>query len=143
MELRHGKVKLDVPDDWLDQSTLLFVAPRGDAEPVPAPAVTPTLTVRFAFGAHVSPSELIELELSKLQVIQPSAERLWQGPFESPLGTGQMHHVRATLVDVAIEQLAVAWVVGELGIVACASCGSRELERERPRLEAMLRSIRI
>lgn len=143
MELRHGKVRLELPDGWLDQSTLLFVQPRAQVETVPAPAVTSNLSVRFAFGAGLSARELIEAEMSKLELVQPSLERIASGPFESPLGAGWHEHVRASLLDVAVEQLAVAWVVGDLGIIACCSCGARELKQERPRLEAMLRAIRL
>lgn len=143
MELRHGELRLDLPEHWLDQSTLLFVEPRAGVEPVPAPAVTPTLSVRLAFGTKLSAQELIEAETRKVEIVQPQLQRLQSGPFESPLGSGWLIHVRAALSDVPIEQLAVAWVVGEAGVIACAACGAREMKEQRPKLEAMLRAIRL
>jgi hypothetical protein len=141
--LRHGKLSIDVPGDWLDQSTLLFVQPREGAEAVPAPAVTPTLSVRFAFGPGLVAREIVDAEVEKMTVLQPRLQRVSAGDFEGALGKGFMQHVRTSLMDAPIEQLAAAWVVGDIGVLACVACGGRELARERSRLEAMLRAITL
>jgi len=142
-ELSHGRLKLQVPDDWHDQSTLLFVAPRAAAETVPRAQVTPTLSVHFAFGAGLAANQLVDQETGKLARLDPAVERRPAQPFASPLGEGALQEVRFTLSGVPVAQLAVAWVVGELGVIACASCGARELEAERPRLEALLRAVKL
>jgi hypothetical protein len=136
MQLKHGRLTLEVPEDWVDQSTLLFVQRRADPEPVPAPTVTPTLSVRFASGTGLTPQGLVDLETQGL-------ERVGAGELEGSLGKGALVHVKVTLLDEPIEQLCAAFVVDGLGVVACAACGAREMKRERPRLEALIKALKL
>lgn len=143
--IRHGGLEVDLPGDWEDRSSLLFVAPASDASlPVgnKVEASREAITIDFTFGDGRDAKVILEERAAGLRKIDPGFEVIEQGPFECGFGEAWCYEQRLTLGEVRVRQLAVVCCVGPVAISATAAASEERFGAVRPRLEAVLRSLR-
>ena len=145
MEVRHGAIVIDVPNEWEDRSTLLFVAPQPQSNLPTANEVhdsTEAVSVRFVMGSD-SAEDYLAAQAAELAELRTGHELQAQGTFACGLD-GAWHHVRR--VEVAgqrLRQLAVAAPLGPMLVVATAAAGDARFDFVREQLTAILSSLRL
>ncbi|HEY4220582.1 MAG TPA: hypothetical protein VGO62_04550 [Myxococcota bacterium] len=143
MQVRHGGLVLDVPSDWLDQSSLLFVAPRAAStlpSAVKVSSPVESLAVRtVVVDAGVSARALLDADNAALASVDASADLVSEGA----LGAGYQRVHRVTLLGHPLRQVSFALVVGELAVLATATCAEARYASVKAELEAMLVAIRV
>lgn len=134
---------LDLPADWEDRSSLLFVAPEAPEVPTKQriEASREALHVDFAFD-HRSPKTILEGRAEALREVDPTFEIVASEPFTCELGDGWCLDQRVTIADVTVRQLAVVVTVGPIIVSATAAAGEDRFPFMRPKLEKVLRSMR-
>ncbi len=145
MQLRHGGLTIEVPDDWEDRSTLLFVAPRDTAElPTVAAVQRPTEAVAIAFvrvKSGETAEDVMRSQAEQARALNPEFEVSDAGPIDSALGSGWCQTQSLTVFDMPVRQLSAAFVVGPVAVVATASAAESRFARCSEMLSSVLRSL--
>ncbi len=144
---QHGPVALDLPDDWADQSTLMFVAPPPAAHvPTQASVEQPTESVRIEFTHNPfdSAETYIATQLEELGRADPSfAEAISSGPFECPLGTGWHVVCQVDVDDILLRQIIVGVELGPNVLLFAVGTASQDrFGSQEAALRTILESIR-
>lgn len=142
--IRHGGLEVDLPGDWEDRSSLLFVAPSADSLPEghKQDPAREAVTIDFTFGEGRDPRLILEERAEGLRKIDPGFEVIERGPFECGFGRAFCYEQRLTLGEVRVRQLAVVCCTGPVVISATAAASDDRFDLVRPRLETVLRSLR-
>ncbi len=145
MKLQHGGFSIELPDDWSDMSTLMFVGPpEAPALPTVSPVQGPaeSVTVSFVVVDDEDARTVLRQQAKALETTDPSFRVLDEGPFTCGLGEG--HRFRQTIEadGVEVHQLCVACVLGPVAVVATASATAERFDRCAPKLEGILESMR-
>ncbi len=144
MEFRHGGLRLDLPDGWLDQSTLLFVAPPTRESTMSTHRVvepSEAVSVNFVLDPG-DPKALLAEQARSLAAADPDFEVLEEAPFACGLGDGWCCVQRMAVRGVPVRQIAVACAVGPVAVVATAAAPESSFGASRARLRAILESMR-
>ncbi len=144
---QHGQVALDLPDDWADQSTLMFIAPPPAADvPTQANVEQPTESVRIEFTHNPfdSAETYIATQLEELGRADPSfAEALSSGPFKCPLGDGWHVVCQVNVDEVLLRQIIVGVELGpNVLLFAVATASQDRFESQEAALRSILESMR-
>jgi hypothetical protein len=147
MELRHGGLVIDLPEGWSDQSTLLFVAPPPalvGAVPAANAVAQPTeaVSLRFAVAGGREARALLEEQTAALRRTDPALSLVEEGPFSAPFGRGWRVVQRLSLGGIALRQIAVACLRGEVALLATAVAGDAAFARAEETLLGILGSLR-
>ncbi len=141
--VRHGDLVVDVPAEWADRSTLVFVGPAPAA-----PAVVnerraqPSLTVTFT-RASKGAKALLDDELAGLAAMSLGFHALGDEPFACAFGEGVLSSHRLELDGVRVRQLFAVCVRGAIAVRAVASVGETDFAKLEPALRAALGSLRV
>jgi hypothetical protein len=145
MRIRHGGLSIDVPDDWSDQSTLLFVsAPRSTSTAGSAPgreASRESVAIRFLLGEGKDPRAILSRQLEELSTTYPGVTVVNEGRFVCGLGEGWSKTLSVPMGAIVIRQIVVCCVMGRVAIVASASMGDESRHDAEPRLRRLLESM--
>jgi hypothetical protein len=133
---RHGGLCLDLPVDWADRSTLLFVAPPSDEGSLPE-----AVSIRLAYSDD-DPRAVLAAQEAQLRALDPELERVSEGAFASALGDGWQSEYRLCLEGVEARQIGVACATDELLVFATASAGAERFDAVADRLRTILGSLR-
>ncbi len=133
--MRHGRLSFDMPPNWSDRSTLLFVGP---APVLPSANVArmpqPSMTMTFARTKGERPLEearaILDEELAGLRAMNVGLEVLKIEEIETAMGKGSLSTHRLSLEGVRLLQLQIVVVTGEIAVRAAASSGDLEPARE-------------
>ena len=74
MEIRHGGLVLDIPETWMDRSTLLFIRPPEKPSLPTATAIAPTteaVSINFVLRPDGKAEAVLDEHVLSLQVIRP------------------------------------------------------------------------
>ena len=136
MEIRHGGLALDVPADWRDQSTLLFVAPIEDGE-----RASEVVSVSFHAGA-IAPRDLLRDQADQMRAMDPALEVIGDGPFDCALGEGWSLVQKLTLDGNPVQQIVVACPAGGTTVMATAATSPDRFADRLEQLKSILNSLR-
>jgi hypothetical protein len=134
MEMRHGAIVFDVPEGWIDRSTLLFVGP--------AQANGTSEAVSILFSAESSPKDALERQADEIRELDPKLEVLKSEPFEAPLGSGWCLLQRYVMNGSPVLQLAVALPVRGGLVIATAVAIEARFAKQEAELRRILSSLR-
>ena len=142
MELRHGALALDLPSDWLDQSTLLFMRPPQSLSRAPNQTV-PTEVVTVTFERTTSsPKKTLRRHVEQLQRLHPEFDRLEEKPFQCGLGDAWSVTLQLAVEGQPVRQLVVASRAGDVMVIATAASSVERFARYQEELRSILASIR-
>jgi hypothetical protein len=124
--MRHGRVSFDIPDDWNDRSTLLFVGPppslpTANAARMPQPSMTMTFARTKGEHALQEARAILDEELAGLAAMNVGLEVLKMEEFETAIGKGALSTHRLSLEGLRLLQLQVVVVTGQIAVRAAAS----------------------
>lgn len=145
MHIRHGGFVLEIPADWSDQSTLVFVGP------LPAKLSTTTqmapvseaVAISFVRAARGEPQEILRTQAQQLAHSDPTFELLSSGPFSCGLGEGWRYTQKVTVDGQAVVQLAVACRAGDVMVLATGAVDANSFSRREAQLAEILRSMHL
>jgi len=145
MQIQHGALAIDVPADWQDQSTVLFVAPRTEESLTTLSTVEqPTEAVSLTFVTDSDdPKRILERQAESLRKMDAGFELLGEGPFETALGSGWSYEQRFDMGGSVVRQLAVACRVGPVVVLATGAAVDARFDRHRNQLAAILASLKL
>lgn len=145
MRFQHGGLALDVPDNWADQSTLLFVGPPEDGPQLPTMASSgrsgEAVQVSFYLAQGDGPREFLTHQMAQVTEIDPEVSVLEGGPFECGLGQGWQIVQRAQLDGFVVRQLVACVFRDQAAIVASAVASEGRFPLVRDRLQEILQSL--
>ena len=145
MEIRYGALVIDVPADWSDQSSLLFVAPAS-ANDLPSTVKVEepveTLSLRIVPHDDQTAQQMLDREEEKLLAVAAKPEVVEDAPFTCPLGNGWQRVHKVKIAGAPLRQICVVVVVGRLAVLATATSGEARFARVRPQLEHALASLK-
>lgn len=145
MRFRHGGLALDLPEQWGDQSTLLFVGPPEPAGNLPTMASSggsgEAVQINFYFADGASPEVFLEAQLAMVKEVDDELEILERGPFTCGLGEGWQVVQRLVLDGFVTRQIVACVFRGEAAIVASAVAAEGRFGAVRGRLQDILASI--
>jgi hypothetical protein len=133
MKQRHAGIVLEIPDGWVDRSTLLYVGPtraNGSAQ-----------AVSIVFVPRGSPQEALERQADELREMDPDLEILSSEPFSAPLGAGWCLLQRYVMNGSPVRQLAVALPVPHGLLIATAATTEARFAKEEAELRRILSSL--
>ena len=140
--LRHGGVVVDLPDDWADRSTLLFVGPTPPSPTLQKQRVAqPSVSMTFV-RASKSAREILEDELEGLRAMSLGFALASVEPFTCAFGDGVISRHRLELDGVSLVQLHAVAVRQTVAVRAVASAGELDFARLEPVLRSVLASLR-
>jgi hypothetical protein len=143
MQFRHGGLTLELPNDWMDQSTLLFVAPPTSENVMSTHKVaeqSEAISINFVLAPGDVKALLAE-QAEALGANDPGFEILEEGAFSCGLGEGWSYVQRMTIQGIPVRQLTVACPVGPIAVVATAAAPDGRFDDARERLHEILMSI--
>ena len=144
MKIRHGALQIDLPEDWSDQSSLLFVAPR-DKHPArtahPTQQTTEAVALNFVDAQGQDAQTILRQQSETLGAADPSFRVLAEEPFACRLGEGWLVTQTLTAADVTLRQLCLAVVIGRIVILATAACSDARFARNEAELRSILQSL--
>jgi hypothetical protein len=145
MKIRHGALAIDLPAEWQDQSTLLFVAPRQtETLATTATVEQPTEAISVTFVTDDDePQGILARQAESMTKLDAAFEVLKQGPFTTALGEGWCYEQRFEMGGSVVRQLAVACRVGRVVVVATGAAVDARFERHRDKLTTILASLQI
>ncbi len=145
VSIQHAALAIDIPDEWKDQSTLLFVAPPpapadyADARPkVPGQAIA----VRFVDAAGRSASDYLKEQHAAAVATDPASRLVNESEFRCGLGSGRIMEQELTLAGYRLCQYSACVILGPIAVLATASCGAGASADERAKLVERLKSLR-
>jgi hypothetical protein len=145
ISIQHAALAIDIPDEWRDQSTLLFVAPPppptdyADSKPkVPGQAIA----VRFVEAAGRSASDYLKEQHVVAVATDPNARLINEAEFRCGLGPGRIMEQELTLAGHRLCQFSACVIIGPIAVLATASCGAGAPAVERTKLVERLASLR-
>jgi hypothetical protein len=133
--LSHGRITLDVPDDWGDRSTLLFCSPQGASHGVVSLVVN-AVEAETAEG-------LLKKAVEELKRVDETVKVLSQGKLESKLGAGAYTEVTLTMAGVPVREVLGVVLKGGLAFRVTASAQTPNFEAAASRLWEIMRSVRL
>lgn len=145
MRIRHGGLSLDVPGHWQDESTLLFVGVPETPPMVTVNAVEEppeAVAVTLSRDAGDDPRAYLREEAARVAEGDAGFALLEEGALEAELGTG-WHQVRMmTVAGERVGQIAAAFALGPLMLLATGSTREVVFDRRREGLLKVIRSLR-
>ena len=149
-DLQYGRLTLDVPDDWTDASSLLFVMPpsQGLAAPLSAkPAGTFTANVSVSTepleaGDPTEPQAYLEAATALLK--QSGAQFEDAGASAIKMGDRDGWAMERVLEHGGhvVRQLSAVTIVDGRAIIATASCEASRAPADLPKLRSFIEKIR-
>lgn len=146
-KVRHGRLEIDLPSQWLDESTLLFAAPaKEDASAALSPRAPQayrshvTVSVEPNPGGHGSDGYLRAMGAALLRAGLESIERRLV-PFRCAAGEGHLVERQILLDGQAIRQWTLALVKGPNVVVATAATSEGRASLDEPVLLGALSSL--
>jgi hypothetical protein len=134
MKMRHGAIALEVPADWTDRSTLLFVGPpleSGSSE-----------AISMVFVESGEPEEALERQAEEIRELDPKLQILARERFEGKLGSGRCLLQRYLMNGIPVRQLVVALPLPSGGLViATAATTEARFIKEEAALRRILSSL--
>lgn len=146
MKLQHGRLSIDVPPGWSDQSTLLLVAPPDETSAPTASSVhhaTEAVAVHFIIAGDDDARALLGQDIERLQKLDAELVLVEQGPFTCGLGEGWSTVQRYRLGGSVIKQISVCVLVGPVAVMASASTTDGGFDKKAPALWNVLRSLAL
>jgi hypothetical protein len=147
MRLRYGIITVELPKDWRDCSTLLFVGPPTERD-ASLPALNrqspsaPSVAVQLV--KHDGPPDaLLARQIAELTRLGSTYELLGEGAFDARAGRAWSCSQRIQIDGRWVRQLSVAISLGGAAILATASATAELFELARERLEGIIRSIEV
>jgi len=143
MQFRHGGLTLDLPDDWIDQSTLLFVAPPTREHVMSTHEVaeqSEAVSINFVLDPG-NVRDLLSEQATELRRMDPGFEIVEEGPFSCGLGEAWFYVQRLSIHGIPVRQLAVACPAGQLTVIATAAAPDGNFDAARERLRGILESM--
>lgn len=141
MAIQHGGVKIDVPPNWLDRSTLLFIRPPHQV-PTSASVDPSTEAVSVSFLTDLSPQDALRRQFDQLRGIDPQLTLLSEEPFACGLGEGHAYIQRFRVEGRPMLQLVIACQAGDVVVLATGSAAEERFDGCREQLRQILASIR-
>ncbi|MBI3178680.1 MAG: hypothetical protein HYZ27_03410 [Deltaproteobacteria bacterium] len=144
MSIRHGGFVIDIPTDWSDQSTLVFVGPRPVHLPTTAAVdpVSEAVAVSFVPGAKSEPKEILATQSAQLGRADPTFEVVSDGPFPCGLGEGWRYTQKLTVDGQQVVQLSVACRAGDVMVLATGAVDAGSFALCEARIAKILASMR-
>ncbi len=130
MQHRHQNIAFELPDDWNDRSTLLYIGP--DDQPPTA------LSISFVEAADVTPKQVLHEQARLYAQSDPSFEVHEESAFDEGW---QMRQSMQT-DNLNMQQVTIALRTGDTIVLATASCEASHYETSAEALSQILRSIR-
>lgn len=148
MQVQHGRLSVDVPADWMDRSTLLFVGPPPAAPTVAATRVAqPSLSVTFARAPKGEPRgaarAVLDDELEGLRAMNVGLEVLGFEDFTCAFGSGVASVHKVSLDGVTLRQIHAVAIQGPLAVRAVAACGEADFAMLEHTMRGALASIAL
>jgi len=149
MLISHGALRIDVPTEWQDQSTLLFVAPRKqEMLTTLTPVEQPTEAVSITFVTDDDdPKGVLARQAEALRQADPTFEVLAERPFDTKLGSAWSYEQRLDMGGTVVRQLAVACRVdsdgGKVIVLATGAAVDARFEHHRKKLVDILASLDV
>jgi hypothetical protein len=136
MRFLHGGLALEMPEDWCDQSTLLFVGKRAPPE-----AAAESVAIRFLLDAGEDARVILQKEIGAIRGESGGVEIVEERELACGLGVGWSATLRLSLPGGVLRQIAACVVLGRVAIVANASMGDQTASESEPRLRSVLESM--
>ena len=145
MRLNHGALGIDLPPDWRNQSTLLFVAPRPKLNlPSTAEVQQPTEAISISFYYDTqSPQALLGQQAEQLGQVHPGFAVIDDGPISSGLGDGWRYTQDLDMDGTPVRQIAAAFAIGPVTVLATAATVRETFEARREELTQILCSLSL
>ncbi|MBI5511971.1 MAG: hypothetical protein HY903_24705 [Deltaproteobacteria bacterium] len=142
MLLQHGALAIDLPGNWLDHSTLLFLRPPdGIAAPTARIEQVPE-AISLSFMRGVTAEVALLRQAEQLRALDPTMVVLRETAFPCALGAARAYEQRVTLNGRAVQQLVVACVVGEVTVLISAAASVERFPRYESELATIIKNIR-
>jgi hypothetical protein len=138
----HGNIVIDIPSTWVDQSSLVFVAPVEASKAGPGPQIAESVTVRFGRLPKGGAAEVLALERKQQQQTDRGLKVIAEESIKTQLGPGHLAAWKTTPLDVALVRLAVAAAHGDAYVLAIATTTEAAFVGARGRLLDIIGSLR-
>ena len=143
MKLQHGRLTVDVPPGWADQSTLLFVGPAPDVARTTTRVTQPSeaVAITFAGAGDDDARAMLGQESARLKKVDPELTVVEEGAFACGLGNGWSTVQRYRLGSTMLRQISVCVVHGPVAVLASASAADAAFDKKADTLWGVLRSL--
>lgn len=147
VRLRYGIMTVELPKDWRDCSTLLFVGPATERD-----AAIPSLIRQSPSAPSVAvqlvkhdgpPDALLAKQIAELSRLGAPYELLGEAAFDAAAGDAWSCSQRIKIDGRWVRQLSVAISLRGAAILATASATTELFELAREKLESIIRSIEV
>lgn len=141
MKISHGGLGLEIPDDWTDASTLLFLGPAKESTDSSKKNAREAISIHFAETDGQDAKEILEQSFEVTKKQEPSLEILEQKTFVCSLGEGWQMLQRLQVGTDAVKQYSACCVRGQLAILLTAAVSEDDFGGCQKRLLTALESL--
>ena len=141
----HGDLVIDIPSTWVDQTTLVFVAPMApppDGKPRSTTQVAESVTVRLGRLPPGGAVAVLAAERKTQLGHDPALKMIVEEPIKTQLGAGHLAAWKTTPFDVTLVRMAVAVAHGDAYVLAIATTTADAFAGARGRLLDIIGSLR-
>jgi hypothetical protein len=150
VSVQHGKLTLDVPRGWVDNSSIVYVAPPAtglgaslSGRPAPSYRSNVTVSVEQRPDALATPREFLGSLGDALRRAGLEVSDLSTTPFVMSDRKGALATRRVRLDGQLVRQWTAVVYLGPNVIVATASTTESEAAKDEPELLRLLGSVRV
>lgn len=141
----HGDLVIDIPSTWVDQTTLVFVAPvvpTADGKAKTMTQVGESVTVRFGRLPQGGAVAVLAAERKSQLGHDPALRMIVEEAITTKLGAGHLAAWKTTPFDVTLVRMAVAVAHGDAYVLAIATTTAEAFASARGRLLDIIGSLR-